>query len=784
MHQISRYLFVVLSIASLIIGTTVVSCAANETLSLVASGKSDAHIVIDSNSVAMVKYAAEEFRDYVRKISGAELPIDEVGSDYKAPVDGSVRVFIGESAYTKSIGLDTAKLKCDGYYVQITPTTLVLAGRDEPVPYFETKSASGQYELKGSKFSDIGQTGSLFAVYHFFEKYCDTRWYWPGELGEVVPKSTNISAPVGRYSIEPSFEYRMYYAFDFNADPEAAKWYRRAGFGSTTDAMHPNHSAYKIYANSANHAQHPEWFALHKGRRDAVDLCWTEPGVVDEWVRLAKEYFRANPTAKMFAVMPEDGTGVCECARCQKLVDWSAPTEGNGSLGGNQLLSNILWPAVNEVAKRIRDEFPDKYIGCCAYSNYLKPPWTVEKFEPNVIVMLCAMTAFMYDSTYDNGMASFEQGWLGKGIKTFSTWDYNCTHMFQTGNNGAYTPYILPHMLAKRYSRLKGISRGGFFEAENAPTWVPSKLTHFGMDHINWYVLGKLSWDPTLNMDALLDDYCKHFYGPAASQMRHFWQLQEDQWTSRKDPLVWDGQCAGRWNHVYTPKVLRDMFKSFDEARALAAKSDDPNYLKRLDLIAGEYAFLRSCSIDEWKGLTKNSLHANGSFEKKKSGSVTGWYCSDGASDVTGNALSGKKSLKLLGCESYAVSEITKFNPAKDYVISVWYKTEGSGNPDQEPAWPRLSVLKVPDNKTAPQPIGSINPGKVANAAELAAHISRPGNDREWQRMYVVCRPGDFGQIKLRGAQGYTCWYDDVTIQELPDNWQQTAMGYPNYPGK
>jgi hypothetical protein len=80
--------------------------------------------------------------------------------------------------------------------------------------------------------------------------------------------------------------------------------------------------------------------------------------------------------------------------------------------------------------------------------------------------------------------------------------------------------------------------------------------------------------------------------------------------------------------------------------------------------------------------------------------------------------------------------------------------------------------------------MGSITPGKVANAAELAAHISRPGNDQEWQRMYVVCRPGDFAQIKLRGAQGYMCWYDDVTVQELPDNWQQTAMGYPSYPAK
>ncbi len=115
---------------------------------LVENGKSDAEIVIESTSVAMVRYAAEEFRDYVKKTSGADIPIAEVGRDYKAPADGKHRVFIGEKPpYTRLLGLDVSKLRPDGFYVRITPDALILVGRDEPVPYIENKNPIGRYEM-------------------------------------------------------------------------------------------------------------------------------------------------------------------------------------------------------------------------------------------------------------------------------------------------------------------------------------------------------------------------------------------------------------------------------------------------------------------------------------------------------------------------------------------------------------------------------------------------------------------------------------------------------------
>lgn len=751
---------------------------------LVDNGTSSARIIIDSGAQAAVRYAAEELRHYVKKISGADLRIIEIGEDGILPKAGPF-VFIGESSYTRRQGIDVQSLKSDGFVVRATSQGFFLVGRDEPVPYIENPNATGRYELgvnKELKLAAVGQTGTLFAVYHFLQKYCGVRWIWPGELGQVVPKSSRIAIPLGQYTVEPDFELRMYYSFSFEKDPEGAKWYRRAGFGSPTDPAHPNHSAHLIHGKKQNHEDHPEWFALKNGERHPVALCWSEPGLTDEWTRLAREYFTKHPEAAMFSVMPEDENTICECPRCQAKVDWSPPHEGPGSpIGGNQLLTNLVWPVVNEVARRIGPEFPDKLIGNCAYMYYLKPPIAVSKLEPNVTVMTCAQTPMMWEAgVYGSAIRTFEQGWINKG-GVLSTWDYLNHHGYSWGTSAVHTPIVVPHMLADRYKRVKGISRGGFFQADNGPGHASSSLTHYGMDHVNWYLLGKLSWDLSLNVDELLDDYCAAFFGPAAKPMRRFWQIQEDRWRSRQDIVVWQDGLLFRWNHVYTPRIMREMFASLDQARKLAADADDLAYLKRIERIAGEYDILRSCWVDEWKGYPANALVGNGSFEEEISNLPSRWHFDSGARTSTEHSLSGKRSLRLEGKEAYALSDVIKLEPDRDYFIAAWFMTEGSGDPEIEAACPKLSVLSVSNAEAEPAGRSESTPGRVRGAEEKWSTIARPGSDG-WHRMYIICKPGEHVQIRLRGAQGYTCWYDDISIEPLPQDWLSKAIEYPSYP--
>ncbi len=751
---------------------------------LVRAGKCPEEIVIGAQAPTMVRYAAQELGDYLVKICGSRPALVQADEHWQLPPGEARRVFIGESAFTRGMGIVPTALKPDGFIVAADEKNLVLVGRDEPVPYVENRQAimglgfETLFVNEPAKLCAYGQTGSLFAVYHVLEKDAGVRWVWPGELGEEIPASNEVKVAGGQRQVEPAFAYRQYYGFKFADDLAAAQWYRRAGFGSTTDPMWPNHSAYSIYGNPENFKNHPEWFAVHNGVRHPVDLCWSEPGLVDEWVRLAREFFHTYPDATMFRVMPEDGTGVCECPRCQAKVDWSPPQEGAGPLGGNALLGNLLWPVINEIAQRVRKELPDKYIGCCAYANYLKPPFQVEKIEPNVVVMFCAMTPAMWaGSGYDAGMEQFEKGWAAKGVKVFANWDYMNAHVFVTGgNNGLYTPFVIPHLLGKRYSRLKGVSRGAFLEAENLPGLGLQSLSHYGMDHVNWYVLGKLCWDPAVDVDAVLDDYCRAFFGPAAASMRRFWDIQETRWVARRDLLAWD-EAPTRWNHVYTPAALREMFQALDEARGLAQALPEKRYLKRLELIAGEYAILRSCLVDEWDAAAARPLLAgNGGFEEGDSPVPAQWVATDGCRVAQDEKLSGQRSVRLEGNEAVLCGEPLRLNPEHDYRFAVWFKTQGNGNPDAAQAWPRLSVVNP---GAAGQPVASVVP---APATIVATTVARPGNVRDWQRLYVICKPGALACVRLQGAQGYSCWFDEVTVEEFPADWQRRACGFPSYP--
>ncbi len=70
------------------------------------NGNAKAKIVIEKDAGRMVRYAAEEMREYIRKISGAELIIEEAPAGGKGEITRDENcIFIGKSAYTKKRGI-------------------------------------------------------------------------------------------------------------------------------------------------------------------------------------------------------------------------------------------------------------------------------------------------------------------------------------------------------------------------------------------------------------------------------------------------------------------------------------------------------------------------------------------------------------------------------------------------------------------------------------------------------------------------------------------------------
>jgi hypothetical protein len=292
-------------------------------LDIVKDGKAEAVIIVDEKSLEMTRYAAKEFKDYIRKASGIELPIKD-----KAPKDKKNLIFIGGSSYTKEKGIAIEKLSHDGFKIICKDNYLALLGKD----YKGKRQIAGTtpalrlfecYDEK-SGLNRFGETGTLFAVYAFLEDFCGIRWYMSGKLGEVVPENKNISVGEINISRSPDFHYRCLLHCVFKDDPDAAIWYRRAGFGAAFP-VGINHSFAEVFKKERKEKSCPECFALIDGKRDYKstcmgkgNLCLSEKKVLDKFVDAARKYFDSHPEQFIFPVMPNDSLlGICGCPKCR-----------------------------------------------------------------------------------------------------------------------------------------------------------------------------------------------------------------------------------------------------------------------------------------------------------------------------------------------------------------------------------------------------------------------------------------------------------------------------------
>lgn len=148
--------------------------AKDRRLMLVDQGKSDYVIVVAPGALETPKFAARELQTYVEKVSGAKLPIAD-----KLPA-GKKPVFVGQSEFTKALGLSAEELRPEGFLIRTVGDAVAIIGRD-------TRGSPLNMHWKSAP-----QTGTYYGVCAFLEKYLGIRWFIPTELGEVVPKADSI----------------------------------------------------------------------------------------------------------------------------------------------------------------------------------------------------------------------------------------------------------------------------------------------------------------------------------------------------------------------------------------------------------------------------------------------------------------------------------------------------------------------------------------------------------------------------------------------------------------
>ncbi|MCA1809965.1 MAG: DUF4838 domain-containing protein [Lentisphaerae bacterium] len=253
---------------------------------------------------------------------------------------------------------------------------------------------------------------------------------------------------------------------------------------------------------------HPEYYAMFKGERrpQGAHVCYSSEALIQENVRYARALFDLYDYP-MVSVMPEDGfTHACECPECL-----AQRTPDRGAQGR---YSDYVWNYVNRVAQELMKTHPEKLVSCCAYSTYRLPPEKIERFSPNVVVGIVGGRApWTLDPDKRAEVRALQQAWAAKTEKKIFIFEnYPFTNRMKY-----FIPRLFPHGIAQSMREVRDISFGeSIWMGESRGLHAPE------FNHLNYYVTARMYWDIDADIDELLEEYCRLYFGPAAEVMRTF----------------------------------------------------------------------------------------------------------------------------------------------------------------------------------------------------------------------------------------------------------------------
>ncbi len=511
-------------------------------VTLVDRGVARAVIVVSKKSSTIERRAVAELAEYVEKITGAKLPVVH---EAKA---GSLPILVGVPARKSLAGVRWDELGDDGFVL---------------------KSDAEGIRVAGAK-----DLGTLYGVYHLLEKHCGVRWFMPGELGEVIPRSETLRVGTFEEREIPSFRIRwiengdwalrqkMNVSVKVDDRPVGVNW--KWSF----------HTHFRLMPPEEYFDEHPEWFAkIGKKRRRPVpgkqsqQLCTSNPELIEEMARRMIKMFDDDPTLDVLALAPQDGGGFCQCKTCVAL-DEERPVDE----AWHARYSNRLAVFNNEVARRVGKAHPDKLIKVGAYAMYLRVP-LAEGYrpEPNLAIQVCHTY-----SCNSHPMASEScQGNTKYFRQELEHWAEISNHLFiyEYYNKGVWggLPYYLVHLIREDMPYLHGLGVESFFTQPAGRRWPACGLNH--------YIASKLAWDVELDVDRLMDDFCENFYGDAAGPMRTYWQTMEDAFAAYAECLSPYGR---KWTTLVVPEIFTpETLATLDAAVAEAERTAGNDLTKR-----------------------------------------------------------------------------------------------------------------------------------------------------------------------------------------------------------
>ena len=552
-------------------------------------------VVVAADAKPAVLFAADEATNFLSRVLGRAVPV--VGSPSG---DGKISIVLGESPWAAEAGFTAKGLPWDSFATRVRGDRIYIYGHDDPE--FDIRANIAKAAGHGPLFAYRDcERATLFGVYDFLERFAGCRFYFPHELGEIVPRADRIVVADADRVVTPSFLIRNPY---FNGDGrwldekdkndrcrlKSLAWLRLRM--STTEIPCCHGSQHFNYTKRFA-ATHPEFFALKEnGERwtnpkvfAAFQYCWSNPGFQEELYQDVKAYLTGKPASsrglerwgyncvggKYVDIMANDAFFSCLCGKCR-------PRESH--VNGVHDASEMVWEETAKIANRLTAEGIPGYVTQMAYPPYRRVPEVA--IPSNVLVMVAERGPWAKSDPKGMERDNAElREWAKKLGRPVWTWTYPGKHMEHVFPG---IPNYTPRAVGEYYKAVAQWTFGAFMESESDA---------YLYNHMNYYMLSRASWDSGFDVDATLDEYYALMYGPAEKPAKAFFEALEDKWVFGIMAKVVDTNVGPKvvpppeteiWGRLYSMEFLASARKSLEPFAV-----GDSIYARRVRLILDNF---------------------------------------------------------------------------------------------------------------------------------------------------------------------------------------------------
>ncbi|MFO1486730.1 MAG: DUF4838 domain-containing protein [Verrucomicrobiaceae bacterium] len=548
-------------------------------LVLVAKDTPPVPIVVYQDAPPRTREAATVLADYIEKISGKK-PFVILGEPSPMPEHA---IWVGVQPVVKTLfpKTDLEFRHPEEIVIAANENHVVIAGRDRWDP------AKLDIETREGVIKGVQQEyGTINAVYTFLQDQLGVRWFWPGELGEDVPKSERIAinSPL-ECRHHPQMRARgsmfNYCRLGNKGYGKSQEWTMRQRLQLDSLAIEGGHGFGDWW--DRYHEKHPEIFALQPdGTRSGfprphnAKLCMSNPKVWELWLEEVAAELRQDPHRTVFNASPNDGwaSGHCVCDKCSA---WDHP-DGEPRVF-NWYHLNKERPATsdrdvtfaNKLGELLKQKYPGKGYRVMMLSYGHSRPAPVKARPADNVIMTIVANFFGRTGLVDRGSTRGDTY-----RQQFEAWAKIVPSMFWRPNTGSPAGWQqgLPDIhVAQTIRDFKDVAA-----ANCIGIYIDGVWEHWATVGPLYYIMAQLAWNPAADTDAILKDYYDRAFGAAAPHVREYFESIE------KDRMAFTAKNgeAGVFSfpQLYTPALLNESQARLD--RAAGAVPADSIHAKRV----------------------------------------------------------------------------------------------------------------------------------------------------------------------------------------------------------